>query len=90
MATLQIRDDVVYREVEGRLVAFSLDSGEYVALDDIGTEIWRFIEQDGRVDRVRAALLAAYDIDEATCDQELRGFISMLQSRRLVNLEPAE
>ena len=29
--------------------------GEYVPLDDIGTDIWRLIEQDGRVEQVRAS-----------------------------------
>jgi hypothetical protein len=83
MATLRIRDDVIYREVDGQIVAYSLDTGEYVSLDDIGTDIWRLIEQDGRLEAVRAGMLAAYDIDEATCDEELNGFIAMLESHRL-------
>jgi len=87
MATLRIRDDIVYREVDGVIVAFSLDTGEYVSLDDIGTDIWRLIERDGRVEQVRAAMLAAYDIDEASCDQELSSFITMLRARRLVNVD---
>lgn len=87
MATLRIRDDVVYREVDGAVVAFSLDTGEYVALDDIGTDLWRLIEKDGQLASVRAGLLASYDIDEASCDDELRGFVAMLQSRRLVTVE---
>ena len=88
MATLRIRDDIVYREVDGVIVAFSLETGEYVSLDDIGTDIWRLIEQDGRVEQVRAAMLAAYDIDDASCDQELSSFITMLQARGLVNVDP--
>ena len=87
MATLRIRPDVVYREVDGVIVAFSLDSGEYVSLDEIGTDIWRLIERDGRVEQVRAAMLAAYDIDAASCDEELASFVTMLQARKLVSTE---
>jgi hypothetical protein len=87
MATLRIRPDIVYREVDGVIVAFSLESGEYVSLDDIGTDIWRLIERDGRVEQVRAAMLASYDIDEKSCDEELSRFISMLQARGLVTLD---
>jgi len=87
MATLRIRPDIVYREVDGVIVAFSLESGEYVSLDDIGTDIWRLIERDGKVEQVRAAMLAAYDIDEVSCDEELSSFIAMLQTRGLVTLD---
>jgi len=87
MAILRIRPDVVYREVDGVIVAFSLESGEYVSLDDIGTDIWRLIERDGKVEQVRAAMLAAYDIDEVSCDEELSSFIAMLQARGLVTLD---
>ena len=87
MATLRIRPDIVYREVDGVIVAFSLESGEYVSLDDTGTDIWRLIERDGKVEQVRAAMLAAYDIDEVSCDEELSRFIAMLQARGLVTLD---
>jgi len=87
MATLRIRPDIVYREVDGVIVAFSLESGEYVSLDDTGTDIWRLIERDGKVEQVRAAMLAAYDIDEVSCDEELSCFIAMLQARGLVTLD---
>ena len=87
MATLRIRPDIVYREVDGVIVAFSLESGEYVSLDDTGTDIWRLIERDGKVEQVRAAMLAAYDIDEVSCDEELSSFIAMLQTRGLVTLD---
>jgi hypothetical protein len=89
MKTLRIRDDVVYREVDGVIVALSLDTGEYVSLDDIGTDIWRLIEKDGRLSSVKAGMLAAYDIDEAACDDELNGFVAMLTGRRLVSVDEA-
>jgi hypothetical protein len=90
MATLRIRDDVVYREVDGMIVAFSLDTGEYVALDSIGTDLWRFIEEDGRVDTIRNRMLSSYEIDEASCDEELNHFVAMLTARRLVTVDSRE
>ncbi len=86
MAMLRIRDDVVYREVDGVIVAFSIDTGEYVALDAVGTDIWRRIEQDGRVQAIRRGMLADYDLDESTCIEELARFVDMLRTRRLVTV----
>jgi hypothetical protein len=85
MAALHIRNDVVYREVDGAIVALSLDSGEYAGLDEIGSDIWRLIAEHGDLDKVRAGLLAIYDLDAETCERELQSFVRMLQSRGLIS-----
>ncbi|MDR1989796.1 MAG: PqqD family peptide modification chaperone [Acidobacteriaceae bacterium] len=90
MPALQIRDDVVYREVDGAIVALSLDSGEYSSLDDIGSDIWKLIAQHGDTDAVRQGLLATYDLDPATCEQELQSFVRMLLARGLIRVGEAE
>ena len=82
-----IRDDVVYREIDGEIVALSLASGEYVGFDAIGTSIWRLIEGLGSVALVRAGLLAEFDVDEPTCEAELNSFIETLLARQLVTLD---
>jgi hypothetical protein len=84
MSHIQISNDVVYRELDGSIVTLSLATGEYVELDLVGTRIWQLIEQDGRRSSVREGVLASFDIDENTCDQELDAFLSTLAAKGLI------
>jgi len=84
MSHIQISKDVVYRELDGSIVTLSLATGEYVELDLVGTRIWQLIEQDGRRSSVREGVLASFDIDENTCDQELDAFLSTLAAKGLI------
>ena len=87
MSVIRISDDIVYREVDGSIVTLSLASGEYVGLDAVGSHIWRLIEQDGRRESIRRGLLAEFDLDDQTCDDELNAFLSMLTARKLVTID---
>jgi len=83
--TVAIRDDVVYREFDGGIVALSIATGDYAAFDEVGSRIWRLIERHGAVAPIKAALLAEYDLDEPTCEAEVRAFVSMLEEKGLVS-----
>jgi len=86
MSHIQISDDIVYRELDGSIVTLSLATGEYVELDLVGTRFWQLIEQDGRQSSVREGLLASFDIDEDTCDQELNAFLATLLDKGLIKV----
>jgi Coenzyme PQQ synthesis protein D (PqqD) len=80
-----IRDDIVYREIDGEIVALSITSGEYLTLDATGSQLWRLIEQLGSIDRIKSALLAEYDLDDRSCDAEVQAFVTMLEAKGLVS-----
>jgi Coenzyme PQQ synthesis protein D (PqqD) len=84
MAHIQISNDIVYRDLDGSVVTLSLTTGEYVELDPVGTRIWQLIERDGRRSSIREGLLASFDIDGNTCDQELDTFLSTLAAKGLI------
>jgi hypothetical protein len=84
--SIHINDDVVYREIDGDVVAMSLATGDYVGLDAIGTHIWHLIERLGSLALVRESLMKEYDLDEHACQAELDTFVAMLQARGLVTI----
>ena len=83
-SSIRIKDDVVYREIDGNVVALSLATGEYVGFDPIGSQIWRLIDRLGSLALVREELLKEYDLDENACQAELDIFVTMLQTKGLV------
>lgn len=84
--SIRINDDVVYREVDGEVVALSLETAQYVNLDAIGSEIWRLIEQHGAMDPICSTLMRLYDLDAESCAREVGAFLDMLQGRRLITV----
>jgi len=86
MSLIRICDDIVYRDLEDSVVTLSLTTGAYVGLDPVGSCIWRLNEQDGRKASVRRGVLAAFDLDEHTCDAELNAFLSELEAKGLVTV----
>ncbi len=82
--SIRIRDDVVYRELDGEIVALSLESGAYVGFDDIGSEIWRLIERHGSLEAIKADLLERYDLTDEACQAELEAFLQSLLDKGLI------
>jgi len=87
MPYIYICEDIVYRDLDGSIVTLSLDTGEYVELDPVGTRIWQLIEQDGRRSSVKRGLLESFELDDETCDEELDAFLSLLKAKGLVKVE---
>jgi hypothetical protein len=80
---IRLREDVVYREINGEIVAMSLASGEYVAFDAIGSRIWQLIEECGSVTEIKSRLLAEYDLGDERCQTELDAFLQSLRDKQL-------
>lgn len=81
---IRLKDDIVYREIDGEIVVLNLASGDYVAFDAIASRIWRLIEEFGSLPLVKSGLLAEYDLDEETCQTELDAFVRTLHEKGLI------
>ena len=86
-ASLQIPDEVIFRELDGEAVVLNLDTGIYFGLDAVGTRIWRLLEEHKSLRPVLDTMAAEY---EATPDRLLRdllAFAERLNGKGLITLE---
>lgn len=74
------------REVADELVILSLESEEYFGLNPVGTRIWQLLATGDTPAGVLAAMVAEYDVDEATMARDLEALLGELSSRRLIEL----
>src|SRR6478672_4662746 len=51
-----VPDGVLAREIDGETVLLNLDTGIYFGLDAVGTDMWRAIQANGRLQDVLASL----------------------------------
>jgi coenzyme PQQ synthesis protein D (PqqD) len=82
--------DVVYRQLEEDQggVLLHLESGEYHGLNDLGSVIWRLIENESTFAQVVAGVRSQVEDAPDNVDQEVASFLDDLNRRDLVELLP--
>lgn len=77
---------IVAADMDGEKVMLNIEKGKYYCLDAIGSLIWELIEQPHAVQVVVEALLKEYDVEEATCRQDVLEYLNALNEQGLVEL----
>lgn len=70
-------------EIDGEIVLIGLETGRYFGLDQIGTAIWKRIEQPCRVDALCTGLAEDFEGDPAVIAAETHAFLALLVERDL-------
>ena len=77
---------LVAADMDGETVMMNIETGKYYGLDGIGSCIWELIEEPHTVCEVVHALLADYDVDEKTCQNDVVAFLNKLCNQGLVDI----
>jgi coenzyme PQQ synthesis protein D (PqqD) len=76
--------DVVFQEVEGELILLDLGTDSTYALNEVGAHCWELLGEHDDLDGVLAAMLAEFNVDEATLRADLGVLIGELRAGGLV------
>lgn len=82
----RVNEDVVFRDLEGEAVLLNLNTGVYFGLDPVGTQIWHLIQADRSLREIRDALLDEYEVTKSQCEDDLLGFVGLLQEKELIEV----
>ena len=85
-ATVQIPDDVVFRELDGEAVILNLDTGMYFGLDAVGTRIWQLLDTHKSLRRTLQALEEEFDAPPDQLTADLTAFDDQLKAKGLVSV----
>jgi len=83
------RGEMIETEVDGELVALHIDNGTCYGFNGTATRIWSMIEQPRLLSELTQELVGEYDVDDATCEAELRELLDELAADGLVEIRPA-
>ena len=83
---LKISKNVLFREIDDEAVLLNLQSGIYFGLDKIGTEIWRWIREDGRLGKVLDKMTRRYEVSPRTAESDLLALAADLKKHGLVDI----
>jgi hypothetical protein len=76
-------------QVNDEIVALNLDTGAAYGLNPVGARIWKLIAKPTRVADMCADLLAAYDVEPATCERQVLALLGKLQAQSLLEVSAA-
>jgi coenzyme PQQ synthesis protein D (PqqD) len=76
--------DISARTIGGETIVLDLPSSQYFAITGIGSRVFELLSEERSVDDLVAAILAEYDVDEATARQDVEAFVDRLRQARLL------
>jgi hypothetical protein len=77
-------------EVDGVVVLLDLASASYLALDEVGSDMWRALCEAPDPDAALLAIEERYDVDPARMRSDLEAFAARCRERGLVQVAGAE
>ena len=85
-AIVERNEGLLTAEVDGELMAMSIDRGNCYGLNAIGTRIWALLAEPRTVDALCALLLREYEVDAAQCRAEVVSLLEELRTEGLATV----
>jgi len=73
-------------DVDGEVVALSIDKGTCYGLNKVGSRIWRELTVPVSVRDICGKLLCEYQVEPATCEREVLALLEELRAEGLVEI----
>lgn len=86
---MKVKDDYLLRNVAGSHIVVPvgegcLDFSGVITLNEVGAFLWEKLQADTSAGELLSALLAEYDVDEATAKADIDEFIAKLKGADLL------
>jgi hypothetical protein len=85
--TIVVRnEETLSAEVDGELMAMSVERGMCYGLNAVGTRIWALLANPRTVDQLCAQLIGEYDVDATQCRDEVVSLLEELRAEGLATV----
>jgi hypothetical protein len=80
----KLSPDVVFRDLDGEAVILDLASGTYFGLNEVGTRVWRLVDEGREASQITDIVAHEYQADRATIARDVERLLEELRTRRLI------
>jgi hypothetical protein len=80
----KVPDHIVWQDVEGELVLFDSQNGDYLALNGTATIIWRSLAKGEGLGQIIERLAADYDAPHEVLEADIAAFVEFALSKGLL------
>ena len=77
---------VLTAEVDGEIVMMSIEQGRYFGLDDIGSDIWKRLDEPCSFAALVDRLTVDYDADRTTIAADVQDLLRLMAEQDVVTL----
>jgi len=84
--TITISPNLRFSEIAGEIVVLNLESETFFSLDEVGTHIWRLLQQHSNLGNVYEILREEFDVGPNRLEYDLLQHISELVDAGLVTI----
>ena len=82
---LQLRPEaVVWREVDGEVIALGLESSRYFGTNQAGAVLWKRLAEGATREQLIDELVAAFGLETSRAETDVDAFVSELRGRGLL------
>ena len=87
LSLISATKNAVYCNVGDEVVILSMEDEFYYGLNPVGAFIWNLIQEPKTIDEIEKAILNEYDVEEETCNNDLKEIIKELMDKGLVEVK---
>lgn len=69
------------------LVMMDLENGNYIGLNEVGSDIWQLLETPIKIADVVGKLVEDYDVEKEECEQDVLMYLNEMLKRGLVDVK---
>lgn len=83
---INISSEILTQEVSGETVILDLKNESYFGLDEVGTRIWKLLQQGKDIQSITETMLDEYDVEEKQLGKDIQALLSQLNEAGIITL----
>ncbi len=80
----KLPDNYIATDFGEETMIMNMKSGDYLNLNQIGTSIWKLLENPSSVENICLKLLEIFDVESATCQEHVMDFLQQLLEQDII------
>lgn len=76
--------DISARTIGGETIVLDLPNSQYFAVTGVGSRVFELLGEERSLTDLVAAVIAEYDVDEATARSDVEAFVDRLRQAQLL------
>ena len=81
-----VSQDQVSCDLSGESAILNLKAGVYYGLNEVGTRIWKLIQEPRRVGELRDAILEEYEVEPDRCEADIIALLQAFMENGLIEV----